>query len=87
MTGDGYPDLMGQPAGAAIRIYPGNGLDGLGASYVAHGAIEAGRQVAVGRWDGDGAPGLAVPQGLEADAVPRQRPGRADRPEGAARWT
>ena len=25
MTGDGYPDLIGQPAGKDIRIYPGNG--------------------------------------------------------------
>ncbi len=39
-----------------MRIYPGAGLTGLRASYVAHGAIDAGRQVAVGRWDGDGAP-------------------------------
>ena len=63
MTGDGCPDLMGQPAGGAIRIYPGNGLSGLEPSYVAHGAIDAGRQVAVGRWDADGAPDTPVPQG------------------------
>ena len=23
MTGDGWPDLMGQPAGGSMRIYPG----------------------------------------------------------------
>ena len=56
MTGDGWPDLMGQPAGQAIRIYPGNGLSGLKASYVAHGAISATAQVPVGRWTADGAP-------------------------------
>ncbi len=56
MTGDGWPDLMGQPAGASMRIYPGRGLDGLLPSYVAHTAIDAGRQVAVGRWNTDGAP-------------------------------
>ena len=41
MTGDGYPDLMGQPFGGAMRIYPGRGRAGLGVSYVAHGAISA----------------------------------------------
>ncbi|MCW2764108.1 MAG: N-acetylmuramoyl-L-alanine amidase, family 2 [Nocardioides sp.] len=56
MTGDGWPDLMGQPKGGDIRIYPGRGLDGLKASYVAHSPIDAGRQISVGRWDGDGAP-------------------------------
>ena len=56
MTGDGFPDLMGQPKGGAVRIYPGKGLNGLAASYVAHRQIDAGRQIAVGRWDADGAP-------------------------------
>lgn len=56
VTGDGWPDLMGQPRGGDIRIYPGAGLSGLAASYVAHRAIKAGRQVPVGRWNADGAP-------------------------------
>ena len=56
MTGDGYPDLMGQPSGGSMRIYPGRGADGLRSSYPAHAAINAGRQIAVGRWDRDGAP-------------------------------
>jgi uncharacterized protein with LGFP repeats len=55
-TGDGYPDLMGQPSGGALRIYPGNGLKGFRPSYVAHGAVSASRQLGAGRWDGDGAP-------------------------------
>jgi hypothetical protein len=55
-TGDGFPDLMGQPRGSAMRIYPGNGARGLRASYVAHSAISAARQLGAGRWDGDGAP-------------------------------
>ncbi len=29
MTGDGYPDLMGQPQGKGMRIYPGRGRSGL----------------------------------------------------------
>ena len=56
MTGDGWPDLMGQPVGGAMRIYPGRGLRGLKRSYVAYSAIGARRQVPVGRHDTDGAP-------------------------------
>ncbi len=56
LTGDGYPDLMGQPAGGAMRIYPGKGASGLGASYVAHSRISASRQLGAGLWDGDGSP-------------------------------
>lgn len=56
MTGDGLPDLMGQPKGGALRLYPGRGLDGLAPSYVAHSAISAADQIAIGRFDTDGAP-------------------------------
>jgi hypothetical protein len=38
ITGDGHPDLMGQPAGTAMRIYPGDGAAGFLPSYVAHSA-------------------------------------------------
>ncbi len=55
-TGDGWPDLMGQPKGSGMRIYPGNGLNGLRSSYVAHSAVSATTQLGAGRWDGDGAP-------------------------------
>lgn len=60
MTGDGWPDLMGQPKGGAMRIYPGRGVTGLAASYVAHSAIQGRRLLGVGRWDGDGAPDVIV---------------------------
>ncbi|MGL5826918.1 MAG: FG-GAP-like repeat-containing protein [Nocardioides sp.] len=63
MTGDGYPDLMGQPAGRGMRIFPGRGRDGLGVSYAAWGAIDASRQFGVGRWDRDGAPDTLVVAG------------------------
>ncbi|MBZ5734220.1 FG-GAP-like repeat-containing protein [Nocardioides sp. TRM66260-LWL] len=56
VTGDGWPDLMGQPSGGSMRIYPGRGVDGLRASYVAHRSIKAAQQIPVGRWDADGAP-------------------------------
>lgn len=75
MTGDGYPDLMGQPSGGAIRIYPGNGLKGLRTSYVAHGRIDAGRQVPIGRWDGDGAPDSLFRQGSKLLLFPGNGPG------------
>jgi hypothetical protein len=55
-TGDGWPDLMGQPKDSALRIYPGNGVKGLRASYVAHGKVTATTQLGAGRWDSDGAP-------------------------------
>ncbi len=56
ITGDGHPDLMGQPAGMAMRIYPGDGASGFQTSYVAHSAISSNRHTGLGLWDGDGSP-------------------------------
>jgi hypothetical protein len=75
MTGDGYPDLMGQPVGGAMRIYPGKGAAGLRPGYVAHAAISAGRQIAVGRWDGDGAPDSLFRKGARLTLYPGNGPG------------
>ncbi len=75
MTGDGYPDLMGQPSGGAIRIYPGNGLQGLKPSYVAHSRIDAGDQVPIGRWDGDGSPDSLFRKGSKLTLFPGNGPG------------
>jgi hypothetical protein len=75
MTGDGWPDLMGQPKGMDIRIYPGNGLDGLKASYVAHSRIDAGEQIGIGRWDGDGAPDSLFRKGDKLTLFPGNGPG------------
>ena len=82
MTGDGWPDLTGQPAGHSMMIYPGNGTAGLQPAYAAFRAIKAGVQVAVGRWDGDGAPDSLFRARHEARAVPRQRTGRLHRISG-----
>ena len=75
MTGDGWPDLMGQPAGSSMRIYPGSGPAGLKASYVAHSAINAARQVPVGRWDTDGAPDSLFRSGSTLSLYPGNGPG------------
>jgi hypothetical protein len=56
LTGDGRPDLLGQPRGGEMRIYPGNGATGFRGSYVAHAAINAVSQLGVGLYDGDGSP-------------------------------
>ena len=59
-TGDGYPDLMGQPWGGAMRIYPGRGAGGIAPSFVAHSRIGGWRQIGFGRWNADGAPDSLV---------------------------
>jgi hypothetical protein len=55
-TGDGRPDLMGQPDGGSMRIYPGAGASGLRKSYTAYSPVRGRRHVPIGRWDRDGAP-------------------------------
>ncbi|MDZ5621215.1 N-acetylmuramoyl-L-alanine amidase [Nocardioides sp. HM23] len=55
-TGDGRPDLMGQPDGGSMRIYPGAGASGLRRSYTAYSPVPGRKQVPIGRWDRDGAP-------------------------------
>ncbi len=56
MTGDGYPDLQGQPRGRSLRLYAGNGSTGFKGSYVSHAHISATGQLGVNLWSGDGAP-------------------------------
>jgi hypothetical protein len=63
LTGDGYPDLIGQPKGGTLRVYPGKGQAGLKSSYPVYGALSSGTPIGVGRWDGDGAPDSLVRQG------------------------
>lgn len=75
VTGDGWPDLMGQPRGSDIRIYPGAGLSGIATSYVAHRAIKAGQQVPVGRWNADGAPDSLFVRGSRAVLYAGNGPG------------
>jgi hypothetical protein len=64
MTGDGFPDLMGQPnQGRPMMIWPGRGNAGLGSPYVAYSRIKGSKQIAVGRWDKGGAPDTLVRRG------------------------
>ncbi|MGH3509721.1 MAG: FG-GAP-like repeat-containing protein [Nocardioidaceae bacterium] len=60
VTADGRPDLMGQPAGGSMRIYPGRGAAPIAPSYIAHTAISGNAQVGVGLWNRDGAPDTLV---------------------------
>jgi len=75
MTGDGWPDLMGQPKKQAMLLYPGNGLSGLKPSYVAYKRIKAGAQIPVGRWDADGAPDSLFRSGKKLALYPGNGPG------------
>jgi hypothetical protein len=64
MTGDGFPDLMGQPnKGRPMLIWPGRGARGLGTAYVAYSRISGSKQISVGRWDKGGAPDTLVRRG------------------------
>ena len=65
-TGDGWPDLMGQPEGLALRIYPGNGVNGLRASYVAHGAVTRDRAARRGSLGQRRRTGQPLPRGQQA---------------------
>ncbi|WP_232679505.1 FG-GAP-like repeat-containing protein [Nocardioides sp. R-C-SC26] len=75
MTGDGWPDLIGQPKGGKMMIYPGLGLQGLGAPYVAYSAVQAQRQVGVGLWGPDGAPDTLMRKGKNLQVFSGNGPG------------
>jgi hypothetical protein len=63
MTGDGFPDLIGQPRNGVLTIYPGKGLAGFKKSYPVYGSITDGTPIGVGRWDADGAPDVLLRRG------------------------
>ncbi len=74
-TGDGWPDLMGQPLGGPMMIYPGLGLKGLGAPYAAHARVPGLKQVGLGLWDADGAPDNLVQTSSSLSIYPGNGPG------------
>ena len=80
MTGDGYPDLMGQPRGGVMTIYPGRGLAGLAKRYPAYGSIGSGTQIGIGRWNADGAPDSLIRQGRTLTLYPGNGPGGLSSP-------
>lgn len=76
VTGDGWPDLMGQPVGGAMRIYPGWSLTGFKPSFVAYSAVASGTHIGVGRWDGtDGAPDSVIRRGGKLTVYSGNGPG------------
>ncbi len=75
MTGDGFPDLMGQPRGGSMRIYPGIGVDGLGESYVAFSKVAGSQQLGIGLWGLDGAPDSLVRKGPKLEVYAGNGPG------------
>ena len=79
MTGDGYPDLMGQPSGGVMTIYPGRGLAGLRKSYPAYGSIRSGTQIGIGRWNTDGAPDSLIRRGGSLTLYPATAPAASRR--------
>ena len=60
VTGDGNPDLAGRAPDGTDRIYPGDGADGVKASYVARSTMPGRTQVGVGFWDDDTTPDTAL---------------------------
>ncbi|MCX6400457.1 MAG: N-acetylmuramoyl-L-alanine amidase [Propionibacteriales bacterium] len=70
VTGDGRPDLMAQPTGGSMRIYPGKGAAGLGTSshnlaqsYAAYSPVKGSAHVPAGMLNEDGAPDSIIRDG------------------------
>jgi hypothetical protein len=63
MTGDKLPDLMGQPKGGQMQVYPGNGVNGFLPAVAAAGQVTGTRFVPMGRWNKDGSPDALVRAG------------------------
>ncbi|MBM7519298.1 N-acetylmuramoyl-L-alanine amidase [Nocardioides nitrophenolicus] len=63
VTGDDRPDLMGQPKGGQMQVYPGNGVSGFLAPVAAAGQVPGTRLVPMGRWNKDGTPDALVRAG------------------------
>jgi hypothetical protein len=80
MTGDGFPDLIGQPRHGVLTLYPGRGLAGLRTGYPAHSALGTGTPIGVGRWNADGAPDSLVRHGASLSLYPGNGPGGLSSP-------
>jgi hypothetical protein len=58
-SGDGWPDLVGQPSGGQLSLYRGNGT-GIRKGYPVGGTMTVRKAFGGGRWTSDGAPDLLV---------------------------
>jgi hypothetical protein len=75
MTGDGFPDLIGQPRHARLRVYPGKGTAGFKKAYPVYNAIHDGSLIGIGRWDRDGAPDSLLRRGGSLTVLHGNGPG------------
>ncbi len=75
VTGDGFPDLMGQPSGGQMQVYPGQGMAGFSAAIAATGPVPGKKFAPVGRWTGDGIPDAIVSNGTSFTLYPGIMPG------------
>ncbi|WP_436699409.1 N-acetylmuramoyl-L-alanine amidase [Nocardioides sp. BYT-33-1] len=75
VTGDGLPDLVGQPKGDVMRVYPGQQMTGFQASVPAAGQVPGKKLVPIGRWNKDGAPDALVRSGSSLTLYSRILPG------------
>ncbi len=75
VTGDGLPDIMGQPRGGSMMLWPGAGMSGLYPGYGAYGKIRGGRHVGFGLMDGDGAPDSLIKKGKNLKLIRGNGPG------------
>jgi hypothetical protein len=75
MTGDGFPDLVGQPRGGVLRVYPGKGTAGFKKSYPVYGTVKKGTPIGIGRWDSDGAPDSLLRRGRDLTLLHGNGPG------------
>ena len=80
VTGDGWPDLMGQQPGRGMRIFPGRGLGGakdhhLGTSIPAYRSVKGGYLTYAGLVNGDGAPDMLIRNGSKVRTYYGNGPG------------
>lgn len=75
MTGDGWPDLMGQPLKGSMQLYRGQGLSGILPGFPAYPKIRGSQQLGMGLMDADGAPDSLIRRDGRLILYPGNGPG------------